>query len=77
MNIFHNVLRLSTDKIRNYTVDDLAFEYRQYFLNDIIAQVSGIEEYWKVENNENRCIFILAGDFNFYHTTSINHDEKG
>jgi endonuclease/exonuclease/phosphatase family metal-dependent hydrolase len=76
-NIFHDVLRLSADKIGDYTVDDLAFEYRQYFLNNIISQVKRIEEYWKAEDSENRCIFILAGDFNFYHTTSTNPNKTG
>jgi endonuclease/exonuclease/phosphatase family metal-dependent hydrolase len=76
-NIFHNVLRLSAEILGDYTVDDLAFEYRQYFLNNIISQVKRIEEYWEAEDGENRCIFILAGDFNFYHTTSTNPKKTG
>ena len=76
-NIFHNVLRLPADKIGSYNVDDLASEYRQYFLSHLIAQIERIEEYWQAKNNEDQCIFILAGDFNFYHTTSNNLDKKG
>lgn len=76
-NIFYNVLRLSGEQISKYTVDELASEYRQYFLNHIIAQVKRIEEYWQAENSENRCVFILAGDFNFYHTTSNFLNKKG
>jgi len=70
-NIFYNVLRLSGKKIGSYTIDDLASEYRQYFLNHLIAQVMRIEEYWKVGSSENKCIFILAGDLNFYHSTPM------
>ena len=76
-NIFYNILRLPSERVGIYTVDDLASEYRQYFLNHIIAQVKRIEEYWEAENSENRCIFILAGDFNFYHTTSSNPKKPG
>ncbi len=75
--IFYNVLRLPGEKIGNFTVDRLASEYRYYFLNHVISQTKRIEEYWKSQDSENSCIFILAGDFNFYHTTADMHDKKG
>jgi len=66
--IAKNVLNLQDDeKINNYTVDDIASKLREYFLNHIISQVKRIEEFWKSEDNKNKCVFILAGDFNFYH----------
>lgn len=68
--IAENVLKLSESRILpNYTIDRLASELRQYYLNHIIFQVKRIEKYWKATSN---CVFILAGDFNFYHTTSTN-----
>jgi endonuclease/exonuclease/phosphatase family metal-dependent hydrolase len=43
-------------------------------LNHVISQISRIEEYWRAENTENVCVFILAGDFNFYHKPMLHKD---
>ena len=64
-----NILRLDKNEIINKTVDDIGSELREYCLRHIIAQTIRIENFWK-DDNQN-CIFILAGDFNFYHTNKF------
>jgi endonuclease/exonuclease/phosphatase family metal-dependent hydrolase len=75
-NIAQNVLRLAPDQVKSYTVDKLASELRQYYLQTIIFQISRIEEHWEIKNPESKCVFALAGDMNFYHTTESNTDKK-
>ena len=78
-NLAENVLGLSTkhgrvEKSRglafdsNFTVDVLGSQLRAYMLRQLIYQANRIEQYWKNDPNENSCVFIFAGDFNFYHT---------
>lgn len=63
-----NVLRFPESNRKQLTVDKLGSALRHYFLQQLLAQVTRLEAYWQAENPLNKCIFILAGDFNFYHT---------
>jgi endonuclease/exonuclease/phosphatase family metal-dependent hydrolase len=49
-------------------VDDLGSKLRVYCLLHIISQAERIEKYWE-EWGGHKCVFILAGDFNFEHNT--------
>lgn len=73
MNIALNVLGLSKCRIWRYTVEKLASDLRTYALRSIVAQAKRIKAYWKAQDERNTCVFIMAGDFNFYH---CNEDLK-
>jgi len=75
-NIAQNMLKLSKKWIDNNSVDQLGSELRQYYLKQVTYQAKKIEEFWKAENSPNRCVFILAGDFNFYHNKNNKLPEQ-
>lgn len=70
MNLLTNVLGFSESQAKNLTVDQGGSALRLHFLHQLMAQVKRLECYWQSENPMNQCVFILAGDFNFYHFES-------
>ncbi len=60
--ILEITLGLSPADIDN--VDQLGARLRVYLLRHLISQMTRIEQYW---GDSKRCIFILAGDYNFDH----------
>ena len=49
-------------------VDELGSKLRTYALKQIIAQTERLAKYW---GNTKKCIFILAGDYNFCHGKNL------
>lgn len=70
IDLIKNVLRLPESRLKQLTVDELGSALRLYFLQQLLAQAARLEAYWKTENRSNSCVFILAGDFNFYHSNA-------
>jgi len=51
------------------SIDELGAKLRCYYLRGIISQCERLERYWKKKENGSKVCFILAGDFNFNHTS--------
>ncbi len=75
-NIFENVLNLPSSRRDSITIDELGTELRLFMLRQIVFQMERLESFWKSESPNARCIFLLAGDFNFYHYTDLFQEEK-
>jgi len=71
-NLAERVLRLPAVKLHEWTVDQLGTEIRLYYLQQIMAQIKRMQEFWQGDDEANKCVFILAGDFNFYHSNGNN-----
>lgn len=50
-----------------HSIDKLGSELRLYYLRHILSQCQRLEDYWQQIDTSSRCIFVLAGDFNFDH----------
>jgi len=83
-NIAENILNIEVSKDNTiidpqsngtWTIDNLGTKLRLYMLRQIVFQTNYIEKYWNHGDNSINCVFILAGDFNFYHNQSSDENE--
>ena len=54
-------------------VDAVASKLRRYWLSQVVYQAERIEQYWR---SKSRCVFVLAGDFNFYHAKPKSSEQR-
>ena len=71
--IYRDVLRLPELEMMHWSVDTLGAELRCYYLHQVLAQAQRLAGYW---HGQAECVFVLAGDFNFYHTNEIHQQPK-
>ncbi|MCK5740478.1 endonuclease/exonuclease/phosphatase family protein, partial [bacterium] len=71
--IYRDMLRLPELEMMHWSVDTLGAELRCYYLHQVLAQAQRLAGYWY---GQAECVFILAGDFNFYHTNKRHRRRK-